>query len=95
MWSMHGVGWGWWLLMSIGIVAFWALIIYGIVWLARGRPTDRSEQAAAESPEKTLQRRLAQGEISLDEYERLDAAIHGPPREPASAEDGQPTAGVR
>jgi putative membrane protein len=36
MFYMHSFGWGWWLVMSIGMVAFWALVIYGIVWLIRG-----------------------------------------------------------
>jgi putative membrane protein len=36
MFYMHGVGWGWWLLMSVGMVGFWGLVIWAIVALVRG-----------------------------------------------------------
>lgn len=81
---MHGIGWGWWLVMSIGMVAFWALVVYGVVFLIRGQPADRRE-AAQESPEQILKRRLAEGEISIGEYERLHATIHPQSRKPAAA----------
>lgn len=76
MFYMHNFGWGWWLLMSIGMVAFWAVVIYGIVWLARGgqNPRQRDEQPP-EDPKAILKRRLAQGEISLEEYRRLSDAL--------------------
>ncbi|HEX8975523.1 MAG TPA: hypothetical protein VF781_03330 [Solirubrobacteraceae bacterium] len=83
MFYMHdaGWGWGWWLFMSLGMIAFWGLIIYAGVWLARGRPTDQHRQALPEPqappepPEQILKRRLAQGEISLEEYDRLHSAV--------------------
>jgi putative membrane protein len=92
MWDMHDVGWGWWLFMSVGMVGFWALVIYGVVWLAR-RATPSPDAGArprypAESPRQVLQRRLAAGEISVDEYERLRAVLDGDrsvsPPEPAA-----------
>ena len=82
------VGWGWWLLMSLGMVAFWALVIYGIMWLARGggylrgsrsEPVERAEPAR-----EVLKRRLVAGEITVEEYEELRRAI-----------DDEPTAGAR
>jgi hypothetical protein len=30
---MHDVGWGWGLVMTLGMVAIWALVIYGLVWV--------------------------------------------------------------
>ena len=86
MFYMHdgaGWGWGWWVLMTIGMIALWALIIYAVVWLVRGRPADHDQQARPEPPEQILTRRLAQGEISIEAYERLHAAIH-PPAIPAA-----------
>ena len=73
---MHSFGWGWWLVMSIGMVAFWALVIYGIVWLIRGgaNPKQRDERPP-ESPRQILKRRLAEGEISIEEYGRLLEAL--------------------
>ena len=75
------------MLMSIGMIAFWALIIYAIVWLLRARPADRREQAPPEPPEEILKRRLAQGEISVEEYERLHTAMHQDPGGPSSVQD--------
>jgi putative membrane protein len=96
MFYMHGSGWGWgwWLLMSIGMVAFWGLIIYGIVWLVRGRPTDVREETPRERPDEILKRRLARGEISIDEYNELHAAINDGPHEPVSADNGRSTTSV-
>lgn len=78
---MHDFGWGWWLVMSIGMIAFWALVIYGIAWLIRGGQSSRAEtEAPSEPPKEILKRRLAQGEISVEEYRRLaDALDEQPP----------------
>jgi putative membrane protein len=87
MFYMHSFGWGWWLLMSIGMVAFWGVVIFGAVWLLRGGSPQRPGQPSPERPQEILERRLARGEISVEEYERLTATIerpaHGRPREPA------------
>jgi hypothetical protein len=37
MFYMHDIGWEAWVLMSIGMVAFWGLMIAGLVMLVRGR----------------------------------------------------------
>jgi putative membrane protein len=72
MFYMHNFGWGWWLVMSIGMVAFWALVIYGIIWLVRGgQNVQQRDEPSPESPRQILKRRLAQGEISVEEYERV------------------------
>lgn len=71
---MHDVGVGWWLVMSIGMLAFWGVVIWGIVALVRGAPTGRRQTDAepnTERPADILRRRLARGEISPEEYERL------------------------
>jgi putative membrane protein len=66
MWS-NGMGWGGWLLMSLTTVAFWALIIFGIVavfgggWRTAGRRRD-------DTAEQILAERFARGEISEEEY---------------------------
>ena len=82
MFYMHGIGWGWWLVMSIGTVAFWGLVIYAIVWLVRGQPSQPPDQRPRERPEEVLKRRLAEGEISIDEYNQLQETIQARPREP-------------
>lgn len=79
MWHMNNVGWAWWLLMSIGMVAFWGLLIYAVFVLVRGpHPGEQSERP--ETPETLLKRRLASGEISVAEYEELREALEGPRR---------------
>jgi putative membrane protein len=85
MFYMHDIGWGWWLLMSVGMVAFWALVVYGIVFVARGGWRDRIEPPPQEGPDDILRRRLAQGEISIEEYERLHDALHPRARDKAAA----------
>jgi putative membrane protein len=80
VWYAHDVGWGWWLLMSLGMVAFWGLLIYGVALLARrGSGPSAPEARPPEPPLNVLQRRLAAGEISVDEYERLRDALLDPP----------------
>ena len=84
MWHMNDLGWGWWVLMSVGMVAFWALIIYGVVWLSRRAPAAPEtpapqSPAASESPQQVLKRRLAVGELSVDEYDRLRAVLDDEP----------------
>jgi putative membrane protein len=60
---------GWWLVMLIGMLLFWALVVAVVVWLVRtpglsGR-LDRRQPDAID----VLDRRLAEGEIDLDDYE--------------------------
>ena len=73
--GMNGWGFG---LMTVSMVLFWALIIFGIVALARyiGRagqiPTDRP------TPQILLNERFARGEIDDEEYRRrLDVMTGG------------------
>jgi hypothetical protein len=63
------------------MVAFWALVIYGTVWLLRGgENAGRRDDSPPPSPKETLKRRLARGEISIDEYRRvLEALDEQPP----------------
>jgi len=75
MWHMHDVGWGWWLLMSVGMVAFWGLVVFAVVSLFRGAALGRSGQAGTEAPGALLKRRLAAGEITIEEYERLRGVL--------------------
>jgi putative membrane protein len=88
MWHMHDLGWAWWLVTSVGMIAVSALLIYGVVVLvSASRPTGPAEPPR-DTPHVLLKRRLASGEISLDEYEQrrqivVDTAPP-PPREPAA-----------
>lgn len=66
-WDMHGdVGTGWWILMVLAMLLFWGALVALVVWLVRG---GASGSSAAEDPLGILDRRLASGEITPDEYE--------------------------
>jgi putative membrane protein len=78
MFYVHSLGWGWWVLMSIGMVAFWGVVIWGIIALVRGVGSGPRQQASeTDRPLDILQRRLARGEISAEEYEQLRDALLG------------------
>jgi putative membrane protein len=77
MWYMHDIGWGWWLLGSLGMVAFWGLVIWAIVALVRGDRSATEEPRDSDRPLDILQRRLARGEISVAEYEELRDSLMG------------------
>lgn len=72
MWGWHGNwGWGSWLVMSLFMLIFWGLVIWGVVTLVRSTETPRESSA---DPERILAERFARGEIDEDEYRRrLDA----------------------
>ena len=68
-WGMHGdVGTGWMIAMMFVMVLFWAAIILGIVWLARGSFDGRREDRRREAPLEVLERRFAEGAMSVEEY---------------------------
>ncbi len=62
MWG-YGFGLGW-LLM----VAWWALVVVGIVWLVRSL-SGRQDEADPRSARRILDERFAAGELSVEEYE--------------------------
>ena len=68
MWWWHGDwGWGPWLAMTVGMLVFWGLAVWGVVTLVRSGPASREPAAR---PEEILAARFASGEIDEDEYQR-------------------------
>lgn len=74
--DMHDAGAGWWFLMMLGMVLFWALVIAGVVWLVRGG-LGSSANTPSRPAHEVLDERLASGEISVEEYEQRRAALRG------------------
>ena len=73
MWCGHGGGALAWLLMTVGVVAFWGLALWAVVTVVRGaRATPSSDD-----PASMLARRLASGEIDEEEYRRLLSVVRG------------------
>jgi putative membrane protein len=93
MWHMNGIGWSGWLLMSLGFMVFSGLVIYAVMRLARsggrgaaeGGPESQTvpARAPAEKPEDILGRRLAAGELAVDEYQAVRQALTAADRAPA------------
>jgi len=68
---------GWSVVMVVGMVLFWALLIAGIVWvvrdLSRGRVAD--PRGTGGEALRILDRRLADGSISPDDYRERRAML--------------------
>lgn len=70
MWWWHGSVWGWFTMMLV-MLAFWGLVIWAVVAVARGgRPT-----ASTADPEAVLAGRFAAGEIDEHEYRARVATL--------------------
>ena len=72
MWHAHEDGWGWdggWRILAlVTMVLFWAAVVAVAVWVVRHFTRSRGER---ESPLEIAKLRLAKGEISEEEFERL------------------------
>lgn len=82
-WGMHGdFGWGWMLLMMIPMLLFWGAVIFGVVWLIRGstwgQPMREDRSVKKESPVEILERRFAEGDMTLEDYQaRREVLLNG------------------
>ena len=80
-WGMHGddVGAGWMIVMMGFMVLFWAVVILGIVWLVRGASGGwHWAGERKETPSEILERRFAEGAISVEDYnERREVIARG------------------
>ena len=66
MWQ-DGWGAGGWLMMSVLMVAFWTLLVVGVLWLMRvTRPVPST--TTGNDARRLLDERFARGEITEDEY---------------------------
>lgn len=63
------VGTGWMIVMMLGMVLFWGLVVLGIVWLLR-ETIGRRHGGPGGDPLAILDRRLAEGQLSVEEYEQ-------------------------
>lgn len=59
---------GWWVLMLIMMVVFWAAIIALVIWGVRSIAGSRDQ---GRTPLDIAKERLAKGEISEEEFERI------------------------
>ncbi|GGL58663.1 hypothetical protein GCM10014719_70080 [Planomonospora parontospora subsp. antibiotica] len=76
MWWSNGGSWGGWIVMALAMVAFWALVIFGIIAVFRGTRDDPSARTPDDHcPWKILDERFARGEIDADEYRARQDAL--------------------
>ncbi len=76
-WGSHMGDWGagWWILMAAMMVVFWGLVIVGAVWLVRSAAPGHQHHTG--SALELLDRRLASGEISPEEYRERREVLRG------------------
>lgn len=80
-WYHEGVGWGGWLVMVVGMVAFWGLAVWAVIAIFRStQPSTGGDATAHRDPLDILDERFARGEIDETEYRAradvLRAAVH-------------------
>ena len=69
-WYDGGIGWGGWIVMTLMMLAFWALLIFGGVAIYRSTRRDdhQSPQGRADA-QRLLDERFARGEIDAEDYQ--------------------------
>lgn len=92
-WGMHdgdiGVGW------LIVMVPMMLLMMGGMMWMMMrgmggGSSPPSESSATTESPADIIERRFAEGEISIEEYHARRAALLDATPEPSADDDEQP-----
>ena len=63
--------------MMIGMGLFWLAIILGVVWLVRNSAERRQHEGPSENAVTILDRRFAEGAVSLDEYQQRRDVLTG------------------
>lgn len=76
MWWNDGMGWGGWVGMTLIMVAFWALVVVGVIAIFRGdRESGSNPLPQDQDALKILDQRFARGEIDADDYHARRAAL--------------------
>ena len=63
--------------MMIGMALFWLAIILAVVWLVRDSIERRQQEAPSENALTILDRRFAEGTVSLNEYKQRRDVLTG------------------
>lgn len=81
---MYGYGyggeghWGAWVMMTLMMVAFWALVVLAVIALFRNTGSSRAaDHRDVTDPLRLLDERLARGDIELADYEARRTALRG------------------
>jgi len=77
MWSNYYMGWGGWIVMTLAMVAFWALVVFAVVAIFRGtRDASTTVRTPERDPMEILDERFARGEIDADDYHARQDVLH-------------------
>lgn len=79
-WYHDGTGWGGWILMTLAMVAFWALVVVAVVALFRGTQRSGGPTVDRRDPMQVLDERFARGEIDEDEYHARSSVLRASAR---------------
>ncbi len=76
MWGYHD-GMGWWMVFAGGgMLAFWVVVVGVVTWvIRRSGYSNRPDRDGDVSPVRIARRRLASGEITLEQFEELRKAL--------------------
>ena len=93
MFYQHNMGAGGWIFMALGNIIIWSLIIAFIVWLARDLRTrpHRHHITSGATASEILDRRLASGEITPEQYQQLRATLAMHPGDSAPPTEHSPS----
>ena len=69
MWNFWGMGWGMW---------FWLLVIVGFGYLFYTTTVPRTHRRRREDPLEVARMRLARGEITPEEFEKIRETLERP-----------------
>ena len=64
--------------MMIGMALFWGAVIFGVIWLVRDA-SERRPRQHDDSALEILERRFAEGALSVDEYHQRRSVLGGSP----------------
>lgn len=81
MWWNNGPVWGGWIMMAVGMFAFWALVFVVVIALTRGGRDDPARGSGGpehEDPMRVLDERFARDEIDPQDYQAGRALLSEP-----------------
>jgi len=73
----NGMGWGGWIVMTVTLVAFWALVAAGVLALIRSGRSDSPPYDRGKDARQLLDERFARGEIDEEDYNRRRELLSG------------------
>jgi putative membrane protein len=82
-WTMHDIGSGWWIVMVPLMVIFMGGMMWMMMRMMGGSSSSDSSEpsekfVSRDTPLETLERRFAEGEISIEDYRaRREALVDG------------------